>query len=105
MTTIRMKNKTLSKIHLDAKGQMVVSPVQAASDLASKGISAQPEGPLTEEANLGNPGTPPHTSSSLAGTEVGTGAPAERVDPSPKEELPDVAPEEPEEEVPEEEEV
>lgn len=78
---IRMKNKMLSKVHLDSSGNMVISAVKAASDLASKGISAQPAGPMTEAENAGNPNPPPSQSTSLAGTEPSTGAPAERVAP------------------------
>lgn len=78
---LRMKNKKMSKIHLDSSGQMAITAVQAASDLASKGISAQPANPLTVEENKGNPGPLPSERTSLAGTEVSTGGPAERVAP------------------------
>lgn len=77
---IRMKNKMLSKVHLDSGGQMVISAVKAASDAASKGISAQPAGPLTEVENKGNPGVPPSQLTAKT-SEPGTGAPAERVAP------------------------
>lgn len=78
---LRMKNKMLSKVHLDPSGNMVISGLKAASDAASKGISAQPAGPLTMEENAGNPNPPPSSLSSLP-SEPATGAPAERVAPA-----------------------
>ncbi len=79
-TPIRMKNKLTSKIHLDTSGNMVMTSTQAASDAPSKGISAQPAGPMTEEENTGLPGLPPSQTSTM-GNEQPTGAPTERVAP------------------------
>lgn len=80
LVPIRMKNKMLTKIHLDTSGQLALTPVKAASDLASKGISAQPASLLTEMENAGNPNPPPSTLSSTA-PDQSTGAPTERVAP------------------------
>lgn len=79
-TTMRMKNKVLSKFHLNGSGAMVLSTQPAASDLVSKGITAQPAGPMTAEENVGLSSLPPSSTSSTV-TEGSTGAPAERVAP------------------------
>lgn len=80
---IRMKNKQVSKIYLNPTGQMAIEGVKSTSDSASKGISAQPAGPLTELENKGNPGLPPsQTTPNLS--EQSTGAPTERVSPEKK---------------------
>lgn len=78
---MRMKNKMLSKVHLDSGGAMAITGTKATSDAASKGISAQPAGPLTEAENKGNPGLPPSQVASTKLSEPSTGAPAERVAP------------------------
>jgi len=77
---IRMKNKTLSKIHLDRSGQMVIKAVPATSDSPSKGVSAQPGNPLSEIENKGNRGPMPHEVTVNA-NEPSTGGPATRVAP------------------------
>ena len=79
-TPLRMKNKMLTKIHLDGSGAMVLEAVKASSMAASLGVSAQPAGPLEAEANAGNPG--PLPSSLSLPTEPGTGGPAERTAPA-----------------------
>lgn len=68
-TPIRMKNKSMNRIHLGPSGAMEILVVKAASDAPSKGASAQPAGPLTTQESTGltsGPKTP-------LGTEEGTG--------------------------------
>ena len=79
-TPIRMKSKLMNKIHLDASGSMVIDVVQAASDAASKGVSAQPETSETALETQGLPGGASVTEAA-ATDEQGTGAPLERVAP------------------------
>jgi len=82
-TPIRMKNKQVSKIYLNSSGQLAMEGKKSTSDSASKGISAQPAGPLTEAENKGNPGLPPSQTTPML-NEQSTGAPTERVAPDMK---------------------
>lgn len=68
-TPIRMKQKKMNKIHLDQSGAQVISVVAAASDAASKGVSAQPANPLTPQETAGVPAV---TATAMTG-EAGTG--------------------------------
>lgn len=82
-TPIRMKQKSVTKVHLGMSGKMEMSAKPVSSDAASKGISAQPANPLTEAENKGNPGPAPSQKTSNT-SEQGTGAPEERVSPGTK---------------------
>lgn len=55
-TPIRMKKKAMNKIHLGPDGAQVTTVVQASSDAASKGASAQPATLLTPQETTGLPG-------------------------------------------------
>lgn len=80
LTPIRMKKKMMNKIHLDASGQMAISAIPAASDAASKGVSAQLPNPLTPQETVGLPNGVSVSEQPMT-SEQSTGAPTERMAP------------------------